>query len=196
MRWTKIKYQKFSQNVSLANHPSIVKICTYMPIKKFVQPFLGYFHLLIALLSTQFEVSKSIKFTYFSKNMNLWFFETNLQILADNYLLQCSIINKWFPIISDSSRKRKGDRSISPSEDTERKHKRDKSEPSSPPGKKDRKPDRKRVKKLFWFHENIIQFISKEFPDVFPYQDLFETYWGTKGSLRENISFNRINDFF
>ena len=166
MRWTKIKYQKFSQNVSLANHPSIVKICTYMPIKKFVQPFLGYFHLLIALLSTQFEVSKSIKFTYFSKNMNLWFFETNLQILADNYLLQCSIINKWFPIISDSSRKRKGDRSISPSEDTDRKHKRDKSEPSSPPGKKDRKPDRKRVNnacpKYYFYDFFFVKSISRK----------------------------------
>merc|ERR1712223_961056 len=51
---------------------------------------------------------------------------------------------KVTPNPEDSSRKRKGDRSISPSEDTERKHKRDKSEPSSPPGKKDRKPDRKR----------------------------------------------------
>ena len=54
-------------------------------------------------------------------------------------------IQTLFPVISDSSRKRKGDRSISPSEDTDRKHKRDKSEPSSPPGKKDRKPERKRV---------------------------------------------------
>merc|ERR1711974_2212 len=51
---------------------------------------------------------------------------------------------KVTPNPEESSKKRKGDRSISPSEDTDRKHKRDKSEPSSPPGKKDRKPDRKR----------------------------------------------------
>ena len=51
-----------------------MKICTNMPIKKFVQPFLGYFHLLIALLSTQFEVSKSKKVHLFFQKYEFMIF--------------------------------------------------------------------------------------------------------------------------